>query len=82
MEPPFEHWETFGVVDELCLLKKRMFFGMTHITTLVVITTAMICDTLNDITPLRRDLIEIIDPAKSEKFLFLVFFLKAIEGLC
>ena len=25
MEPPFEHKETFGVVDELCLLKRDCF---------------------------------------------------------
>ena len=59
MEPPFEHKETFGVVDELCLLK-RDCSGMTHIKTLVVISIATICDILNDITLLRRDLFEII----------------------
>ena len=33
---------------------------MAHIKTLVVITVATICDILNDITLLRRDLVEII----------------------
>ena len=60
MEPPFEHKETFGVVDELCLLKRDCFGDDPYQNTGRVISIATIYDILNDITLLRRDLVEII----------------------